>query len=142
LLILPTGELLLNDSKNLFVYTPTGSADTTLIPVVSTVTYSGSGVFKLSGTKLNGQSAGANYGDDVDTDENFPIVRLVDAAGKVFYCTTSNWSTTRVGDGAEDVNFTLDSRITIGNYTLYESGAGLASAAFPITITSAEVSGQ
>jgi hypothetical protein len=142
LLILPTGELLLNDSKNLFVYTPTGSADTTLIPVVSTVTYSGSGVFKLSGTKLNGQSAGANYGDDVDTDENFPIVRLVDAQGNVFYCPTSNWSTTRVGDGAEDVNFTLDSRITIGNYTLYESGAGLASAAFPITITSAEVSGQ
>ena len=142
MLILPTGELLLNDSANLFVYTPTGTADPSLIPAVSTVTYSGAGVFKLSGIKLNGQSAGSNYGDDVSTDENFPIVRLVDAAGKEFYCTTSNWNTTRVGDGPEDVNFTLDPKITIGNYSLYESGAGLTSAAFPITITSAEVSGQ
>ena len=142
MLILPTGELLLNDSTNLFVYTPTGSAPANLIPVVDTVTYQGAGVFLLSGKKLNGQSAGSNYGDDVSTDENFPIVRLVDAAGKVFYCTTSNWSNTRVGDGPGTVNFTLDPNITIGNYILYESGAGLTSVGFPITITSAEVSGQ
>jgi hypothetical protein len=142
MLILPTGELLLNDSTNLFVYTPTGTAAANLIPVVDTVTYSGAGVFKLSGKKLNGQSAGSNYGDDVSTDENFPIVRLVNAKGDVFYCTTSNWSSTRVGDGPVDVNFTLDPKITIGDYSLYESGAGLTSAAFPITITSAEVSGQ
>jgi hypothetical protein len=142
LLILPTGELLLNDSQNLFVYTPSGSAPANLIPVVDTVTYQGAGVFLLSGKKLNGQSAGSNYGDDVSTDENFPIVRLVNAKGDVFYCTTSNWSNTRVGDGPVDVNFTLDPKITTGNYTLYESGAGLTSVGFPITITSAEVSGQ
>ncbi len=142
MLMLPTGQLLLNDSKNLFVYTPDGSADAKLIPVVSAVTYQSSGIFKLSGTKLNGQSAGVNYGDDVDTDENYPIVRLVNGKGDVFYCTTSNWSSTRVGDGKVDVNFTLDSRVTTGNYSLYVSGAGLSSAPFPITITSAEVSGQ
>ena len=143
MLMLPTGQLLFSDSANLFVYTPDGSPDPKLIPVVDTVAYQGAGVFKLSGKRLNGQSAGSAYGDDVQTDENYPIVRLADNNGVVSYAKTSGWDPTRVGDGAVTVNFTLNPKLTTpGDYTLYASGAGLNSAGFAITITQAQINGQ
>jgi hypothetical protein len=141
MLILPTGQLLFDDSQNLFLYTPDGTAKPALLPTVASVVYQGAGVFKLTGSKLNGQSAGAGFGDDVETDENYPIVRLTDAKGRVFYCRTTDWNSTGVGDG-KDVKFTLDKRVTAGSYSLIESGAGISSQPFPITITAAQASGQ
>ena len=143
MLVLPSGQLLFNDSQNLFVYTPDGSANTNLIPVVTSVTYQGNGVFQLTGQRLNGQSAAAAYGDDVQTDENYPIVRLVSSKGDVYYSRSTGWNTIQVGGGTETVNFTLNPKLNKSDdYTLYVSGAGLNSAGFPITITRDQINGK
>ena len=54
------------------------------------------GTFHLTGTLLNGISAGAAYGDDAQMDSNYPLVRLNDATGTVYYARTFQWSSTGV----------------------------------------------
>jgi hypothetical protein len=50
--------------------------------------YTDDGVFALTSTQLNGQSAGASYGDDDQMNENYPIVRLKDpTTGNVYELT-------------------------------------------------------
>ncbi len=142
MLVLPTGELLLSDSSNqLYVYTPDGSTGAQLRPIVRGVEYNGRGVFTLSGNRLNGQSAGAAYGDDDEMNENFPIVRLEDPqTGNAYYCRTTDWSSVTVdGQTHETVNFTLNSAVKSGNYGLYVIGAGIASSRYPIQITNDEI---
>jgi len=68
---LPTGQVLFSDSDSqLWVYTPDGLPNPALRPVINNVTYSGGGVFTITGKQLNGQSAGAAYGDDDQMDSN------------------------------------------------------------------------
>lgn len=144
MLVLPTGEVLFSDSSHqLWVYTPDGSPKPRALPVISRVTYNGGGVFTLAGRRLNGQSAGSAYGDDVESDENYPIVRFTNAAGNVFYGRTTNWSNTGVGRGAgrETVDFTLHPSMTPGTYALEVSGAGISSAPAFIDITTKQIRG-
>jgi hypothetical protein len=146
LLVLPTGQVLVNDSsRRMWVYTPTGAANAALRPTITSVTYGSLGLFTLGGKQLNGQSAGSDYGDDVESDENFPIVRLRSTAGQMFYARTTNWSTTGVSTGTtpETVNFTLPASLTApGNYALQVVGAGIGSFPIYINITAAEIAGQ
>ena len=145
MLMLPTGQLLFADgSYQLWVYTPSGSANTVYQPVITKVKYDGPGVFTLTGTQLNGQSAGANYGDDAQMDENYPIVSLANSSGQVFYCRTTDWSLVGVASGTtpETVKFTLNSGVTAGSYNLIVSGAGISSAPFHINITASELGSQ
>jgi len=143
MLVLPTGQLLLSDSSNqLYVYTPDrATPPPSLRPEITSIQYSGGGVFKLAGIRLNGQSAGASYGDDDQMDEDYPIVRLENPAnGNVFYCRTTNWSSVSVGGNRpETVNFTLNPAVTQGSYNLTVVGAGIASEAVPIDITPREL---
>jgi hypothetical protein len=142
MLVLPTGQLLLSDSSNqLYVYTADGSAPASLRPAISHVHYTGDGVFTLTGRQLNGQSAGASYGDDDQMNENYPIVRLLDpATGNVYYCRTMNWSSVSVaGNQPETVDFTLHSAVTPGSYELTVVGAGIASQPVQIRITADEL---
>jgi hypothetical protein len=145
MLVLPTGQLLFNDSTNqLYAYTPDGSAPGALRPVVNRVTYA-NGVFTLQGKQLNGQSAGAAYGDDNQMDENYPIVRLAKpGTGDVYYCRTTNWSLAGVGTGAtpETVNFTLNPQVTPGSYVLTVSAAGITSTGIAFTVTADQIGGQ
>ena len=142
MLVLPTGQLLLNDDTNqLWVYTPDGTTALSARPTVNGVVKNGDGSYTLTGKQLNGQSAGAAYGDDVQMDENHPIVRLqsVPARGvtcdpdggvcNVYYARTTNWSSVAVGGGAtpQTVNFTLPAGIPAGTYTLTVTGAGVTS---------------
>jgi hypothetical protein len=142
MLVLPTGQLLLSDSSNqLYVYTPGGSPPAWLRPAIFDVDYVGDGVFKLTGTRLNGQSAGASYGDDDQMDEDYPIVRLENpATGNVYYCRTTNWNSVRVdGHRPETVDFTLNSAVTPGRYELTVVGAGIASQPVRIRIRADEL---
>ena len=143
MLMLPTGQLLLSDSSNqLYVYTPGGSAPESLRPEIFDVDYTHDGVFRLVGRQLNGQSAGASYGDDDQMNENYPIVRLENpATGNVYYCRTTNWSSVSVGGGErpESVDFTLNSAITPGGYELTVVGAGIASRPVRIQIRADEL---
>ena len=160
ILILPTGEVLFSDgSTGLWVFRPSGTAPDGARPVITRVKYEGSGLFALTGKKLNGQSAGAAYGDDVENDENYPIVRLtqcdsqpgvnhddttcsVEAPG-VLFARTTNWSTTDVATGGakETVDFTLPPGITPGDYLLEVIGAGISSVPWRIHIEHAQING-
>jgi hypothetical protein len=142
MLVLPTGQLLLSDSSNqLYVYTPDGSPPASLRPKISDVNYTGNGAFRLTGVRLNGQSAGAAYGDDDQMDEDYPIVRLQNpATGNVYYCRTTNWDSVSVdGQKPEKVDFTLNSAVTPGSYELTVVGAGIASQPVPIRIAKGEL---
>ena len=145
MLVLPTGNVLFSDSTSqLWVYTPDGEPNPALRPQVQKVAYDGKGVFTLTGTQLNGQSDGSAYGDDVQSDENYPIVRLEDASGNVYYCRTRDWTVTTVAGGSkpEKVNFRLNPDVKAGDYKLIVSGAGISSSAFSVNITDAEVKGE
>ncbi|HZU21642.1 MAG TPA: kelch repeat-containing protein, partial [Terriglobales bacterium] len=142
MLVLPTGQLLFNDSSNQpWVYTPDGAPPDSARPVISSVTANGDGSYTLAGTQLNGQSAGAAYGDDAQMNENYPIVRLQTAMPhdaicdpnahncRVYYARTSNWSSVAVGGGStpQTVKFTLPAGIPSGKYKLTVTGAGVSS---------------
>jgi len=136
MLMLPTGQLLFSDSSNqLWVYTSDGDASPDLKPTVSGVTSDGAGLYTLTGTKLTGQSSGSSYGDDVESDEDYPIIRLVSGSGIVYYARTTNWSPIGVGTGTtpQSVNFTLSGSIPTGAYSLIVSAAGISSD--PVTFT-------
>jgi hypothetical protein len=146
MLVLPTGQVLFTDgiSDQLWVYTPDGPVNPALRPVINQVMYTGGGIFTLTGKQLNGQGAGAAYGDDAQMDENYPIVRLTNSAGNVYYARTTNWSSVGVGTGTvpETVNFTLNPAITLGNYSVVVSGAGISSNPIFVNITASEVAAQ
>src|SRR5579863_5898786 len=44
--------------------------------------------YSISRTQFNGLSQGAMYGDDVQMATNYPLVRITDAKGNVFYART------------------------------------------------------
>lgn len=144
MLTLPTGEVLFSDSsQQLWIYTPDGLPEPSWRPVFANVKYSGAGVFTLQGVRMNGPSAGSAYGDDVESDENYPIVRLEDAAGNVFYARTKNWSSTLVGTSvaSETVDFTLKPGMAPGNYSIVVSGAGVSSQPRCVSITASQIQG-
>lgn len=130
MLMLPTGELLFSDSdQQLWVYTPAGDAPNRLQPRIEGISYDGGGVFTLSGQQLNGQSGGSSYGDDAESDENYPVVWLTAKDGTVRFGRTTNWTTTGVATGVakESVQFTLPAGLTPGVYKVTVSGAGIMS---------------
>jgi hypothetical protein len=144
MLILPTGQLLFSDdSSQLWLYTSSGTPDPKLRPVITNVRYQDDGKFRLTGFQLDGQSAGAAYGDDDQMDSDYPIIRMVNSSGNVFYARTSNWSKIAVGTdtGSETVDFTLNPGVTPGDYSLIVSGAGISSLPSHIHITEEEVNG-
>ena len=145
MLLLPTGQLLFSDSSSqLWVYTSSGEANWWLRPFITNVCYMGGGQFNLAGFQLDGQSAGAAYGDDDQMDSNYPIIRMVNFSGDVFYARTFNWSKIGVGDGTgyETVDFTLNPAVTPGDYFLIVSGAGISSFPTFIHISEREVQGR
>jgi hypothetical protein len=144
MLVLPTGQVLVSGSNSrLWIYTPDGFPDPAVRPVINAVTYNGGGVFTLTGKQLNGQSAGSSYGDDAESDENYPIVRLRDSVGNIFYARTTNWNNVGVAtDGVpESVNFTLKPGMAPGNYSLVVVGAGVTSFPIFINITADQIAG-
>jgi hypothetical protein len=131
MLVLPTGQVLLTTADDqLAVYTPDGTAVAAGKPTITSVFDNGDGSFTLTGTQLNGISAGASYGDDAEMDSNYPIVRLTDAAGNVSYARTFNWSSTGVATGDTPVStlFTLPSGIgSLAGYAVSVVANGIAS---------------
>ena len=147
MLVLPTGQVMfgVSSTTQLYIYTPDGTASPALRPVINNITYNGGGNFTLTGRQLDGQSAGADYGDDVQMDSNYPILRMVNSAGNVFYCRSTNWSAAgTVGSSTvtQTVNFTLNSSMPPGTYSAIVSGAGISSFPVSVSITQAQVSGQ
>jgi hypothetical protein len=142
MLVLPTGQVLLSaGSSQLWVFTPSGSAQPAWAPTISSITNNGDGTYTLTGTQLTGLSEGAAYGDDAEMASNYPIVQLVNSSGKVFYARTFDWSSTGVATGStvESTLFTLPPGLPSGTYSLYAIANGIAST--PVTFTAANTTG-
>jgi len=130
MLVLPNGQVLFNDGlgNRLYAYTPRGSTNPAYLPVIENVERGENGVFTLTGRQLNGPSDASAYGDDSQSNENFPIVRLQDSNGLVFYCRSRDWTSTNVGSiPHESVKFTLNPAVTPGLYQLIVSAGGISS---------------
>ncbi len=134
MLVLPNGEVLLSTkTQSLYVYTPAGAPNAAWKPTISSIT--GSGPYVVSGTQLNGLTEGAYEGDDVQMATNYPIVRLVDGAGKVFYARTYGFSTMGVATGNTPVSATFSTAgIPNGSYSVYAVANGIASDPAALTI--------
>jgi hypothetical protein len=147
-LVLPTGQVAMTTSndRHVYIYRVRDTTANLIRPRIEGIEYNGGGSFTLSGQQLNGQSAGASYGDDAEMDSNYPLVSLADKAGHVFYARTTNWSSTGVADGTQrqTVNFTLPPSLTIpGVYEVTVIGAGTHSTNHPaINIGAAQIAGS
>ena len=117
-----------------YEYTPTGSANAASAPTVSSVTLAGN-TFTLTGTQLDGLSAGASYGDDANMDSNYPIIKLTNGSGTVKYAKSFNW-TPGIATGSAPVTtqFTMPAGFGPGTYTLNVIANGIASSNFTLKI--------
>ncbi len=144
MLDLPDGTVLYSHmTTSLYVYQPSGTPLAQGKPVVQSVSQNADGSYHLTGTGLNGISAGAVYGDDLQMNSNYPLVRLTSAGGTVYYARTYNWSSTSVMTGSRVVTteYRLPAGLPADTYTAVVIANGIASDPFdpfcttPPTIT-------
>lgn len=130
-LALPDGKVFYAEqgSNQYYVYTPSGSPLAAGMPALTSVTKTAPSTYQIIGTKFNGISEGANWGDDGQMNTNFPLVRLVNGTN-VYYCRTYNWNSTGVQRGTQSDNafFTLPAGLPLSTYSLYVVVNGIASA--------------
>ena len=127
---LPDGTVLWNyGSQQLYVYRPDGAPVASGKPVITTITGNLDGTYHLTGTGLNGISEGAAYGDDAQMASNFPLVRMTNSAGNVYYARTFNWTSTGVMTSNKLVTteFALPAALPSGTYSLVAVANGIAS---------------
>jgi len=130
MLQLPNGQVLFSHmNTTVYAYTPAGAPLAAGKPVIQTITANGDGSFHLTGTGINGISEGASYGDDLQMNSNYPIVRCTHSNGNIYYGRTFNWSSTSVRTGAAvlSTEYRLNSTMPPGAYSLVVVGNGFAS---------------
>jgi hypothetical protein len=130
LLDLPNGQVLFSDTTGqLYVYTPNPVNEVTVgQPAIGHISLNLDGSYHLVGTGLNGISEGAAFGDDAQMDSNYPLVRLTDASGDVYYGQTYNWSSTGVMTGSAQVTTEFTVSASAGAaYSLVVVANGIAS---------------
>jgi hypothetical protein len=99
------------------------------------------GSYTLTGTKLNGNSYGAVYGDDAEMSSKYPIVYLKNAAGKVYFARSFDFSTLGLRTGTTPIStrFVLPPGLPGGSYSLFVSAVGISSQAFAFTAPAGSV---
>lgn len=134
LLDLPNGQVLFGVSEEnnnqYWVYTPGSAAIPQGKPTINSVYETTCGTYFARGKLFNGISEGAGFGDDWQMETNYPIIRLTNTAGHVYYCKTTNWN--RIGavqtDSLEDtVQFSIPASLPAGTYSLVVTANGFAS---------------
>ncbi len=135
MLVLPNGHVLMSlsftgstlSNTQLWDYNPFVTADPSLAPTVTTIAPTGTtGEFLLTGTQLTGVSAGASFGDDAESDSNYPIVELTNGNGIQLDARTTNWiPSVQTGSAPATTDFTLPSGDGPGAYLLNVSAAGI-----------------
>src|ERR1017187_3810404 len=129
MLDLPDGTVLFTDGGGqLYVYQPDGSPIVSGKPTIYGVSWNTDGSLHLTGTLFNGISQGVSYGDDVQMDSNYPLVRFT-SGGSVYYGRTYNWSSTSVATGGSVVSTEVAVPVTLpaGFYNLQVVANGIAS---------------
>ncbi len=139
MLNLPNGQVLFNDGSNqMLVYTAGGTPNPAWAPQISSVASSlnPGQTASLSGSQLAGLDQGSAYGDDVQDNTNFPLVRITNTtSGVVTYARTSQWSSVSVAPGTgSSTKFTVPASTPAGASTLEVIANGIASQPVPVTI--------
>jgi hypothetical protein len=140
MLALPNGQVLFNDgSSDMEVYTAGGTPNPSWAPSIASLnstTLTAGGTYTLTGRQLAGLDQGAAYGDDVQDNTNFPLVRITNSAtGVVTYARTSNWSSVSVAPGTRSsTQFTIPAGTPTGKSTLVVVANGIASSPTTVTI--------
>ena len=140
MLDLPDGTVLFTSyDSQLYVYQPSGAPLAAGQPTVTGITANFDGSYHLTGTLLNGISEGAAYGDDAQMNSNYPLIRMTNSAGNVYYARTYNWSSTGVMTGStpESADFVVPSGLPTGTYSLVAVANGISSA--PVAFTNTTV---
>ena len=141
MLALPNGQVLFNDgSSDMEVYTAGGTPNPSWAPSITSLSSRGlapGGTYSLSGSQLAGLDQGAAYGDDVQDNTNFPLVRITnDATGVVTYARTHDWTSVSVAPGTRSsTEFTLPPGTPAGKSTLVVVANGIASPSSTVTIS-------
>lgn len=136
LMVLPTGEVIVGGSE---LYTSTGTFDPAWAPTITRVpsTVTRGATFKISGTQFNGLSQAAAFGDEFETNTNYPLVRITNnATGHVFYAKTHDHSTMAVATGSRTVstNFDVPAGAETGASKLVVVANGIPSQPVSITV--------
>jgi hypothetical protein len=137
MLNLPDGSILYSFYSNqLFVYQPDQDSKIPETPKILDILSNGDGTYHLTGTLLNGSTEGSVYGDDAQMSSNYPIVKLRDMKGSVFYARTFNWSETGLatGDRIETTEFELPKDLVPGAYALSVVASGVKSDDFNFVV--------
>jgi len=105
MLDLPDGTVFYSpEGSDLYIYSPDSGPLAAGKPVIQSITMNSDGSYHLAGTGLNGISQGAAYGDDLQMDSNYSLVRLNNGNGNIHYGRTYNWSSTSVQTGSKIVS--------------------------------------
>ncbi len=120
MLALPNGQIMYSHmNTSVYVYTPGGAAIAFGKPSITALSDLGGGTYHLTGVQINGVSEGASYGDDLQMNSNYPIVRLNHSNGNVYYAKTTNFSHFSVKPGlAESCDYKLPTGFPAGSYSL------------------------
>jgi hypothetical protein len=106
----------------------------TIKSVATSLTH-GSKNNKITGTQFNGLTQGSYYGDDNQSDTNFPIVRIKDSKGVVVYCKTHGWlGGVATGSKLVSAQFDIPLTINLGAASLVVVTNGIPSKAVTVTI--------
>jgi hypothetical protein len=151
MLVLPDGNVLFSHmGTGVYEYQPADGPLAAAKPVVLRVSPNADGSYHLTGTGLNGICEGAWYGDDLQMNTNYPLVRLTPTPTRgdgsaVYYARTFNWSSTGVRTGSQvtSTEFVPPASLPEGTYSLVVIANGIASDAAclaPPTIVAAPLS--
>ena len=102
LIDLPDGTVLYSEQglNTFYIYTPDGTPLNSGKPKIKNIRkVAGTNTYRITGTRFNGISEGAAYGDDWQMASNYPIVRFT-AGGNVYYARSFNWNSTGVRRGS------------------------------------------
>ncbi len=133
---LPDGNLLYSHfGTDLYICHPPGAPLAAAKPTVISVSMNPDGSFHLTGRGLNGINEGASFGDDLQMNTNYPLVRFTNTANNnVYYARTHHWSNTGVATGNQvvSVEYNLPANLPAGTYTKVVVTNGIASDPFEV----------
>jgi hypothetical protein len=142
LLLLPNGHVLMTGEQNsIGEYIP-DSAELTpqagwrpVLTSVPTALITGHS-YTIAGRQLTGLSQASGYGDDRQNATNYPLARLTNGAGDVYYLRTSEFSTLGIATGSATVTATMQvpPGIPAGAYQLTVVANGIASDPAPVSV--------
>lgn len=138
-LVLPNGQIMATDfSATVQFFTPLGKPDPSSVPKITSIASSltrGSS-YTLTGVGLNGKSQGAAYGDDFQSNTNFPLVRITNTgSGHVIYARTTGFSSMAVANpNSVTCSVQIPQGAETGASTLVAVANGIASKPVSVTI--------